>query len=51
MTFITAIDAVRHGVYALAGRSYHHPSWPFLFVYESLKLASLWDTIARDDVN
>jgi LytS/YehU family sensor histidine kinase len=43
--FIAAVYAVRHGVYALAGRSYEHASWSYVFVYESIKLllfAGLW---------
>jgi hypothetical protein len=43
--FITAVYAVRHGVYQLAGRSYAHPPWAFVFVSESIKIvlfAGLW---------
>jgi LytS/YehU family sensor histidine kinase len=43
--FIVSIYALRHGVYALAGLTYTHPSWPYLFFYESVKVllfASLW---------
>jgi Histidine kinase len=43
--FITAVYAVRHGVYELVGRSYEHPRWPFVFAYESIKVllfAGLW---------
>jgi LytS/YehU family sensor histidine kinase len=45
VTFIAAVYAIRHGVYALVGRSYHHPSWLFVSVYESVKLvlfSGLW---------
>ncbi len=45
VSFIAAVYALRHGVYALAGRSYSHPPWPFVFVYESVKIllySSLW---------
>jgi hypothetical protein len=45
VTFILAVYALRHGVYALAGRSYSHPSWPFVFGYESVKIllySGLW---------
>jgi len=45
LTFITSVYAARHGIYALAGRSYHHPSWPFVFMYETVKLTlfmGLW---------
>jgi hypothetical protein len=45
VTFIAAVYAVRHGVYALAGRSYSHPSWSFVFAYESVKIllySGLW---------
>lgn len=44
-TFIAAVYAFRHGVYELAGRTYEHPSWLWVFVYESLKIllfAGLW---------
>jgi sensor histidine kinase YesM len=45
LTFITSVYAIRHGIYALAGRSYHHPSWPFVFMYETVKITlfmALW---------
>ena len=45
VTFITVVYAIRHGVYALVGRTYEHPPWPFVFIYESVKLtmfAGLW---------
>lgn len=45
VTFIAAVYALRHGVYALAGRTYSHPAWPFVFVYESVKIllySGLW---------
>jgi hypothetical protein len=45
VTFITAIYAIRHGVYALMGRTYQHPGWYFVFVYESIRLtlfSGLW---------
>jgi len=45
VTFVVSIYAIRHGVYALAGRAYHHPSWSFIFVYETIKLTlfmALW---------
>ncbi len=44
-SFIVAVYAVRHGVYGLAGRSYQHPAWLWVFGYETLKLvlfAGLW---------
>lgn len=44
-TFIAAVYGVRHGVYELVGRTYDHPSWVWVFVYESLKIslfAGLW---------
>jgi LytS/YehU family sensor histidine kinase len=44
-TFIPAIYALRHGVYALLGQSYPHRPWPFLFVYETIKVtlySGLW---------
>jgi hypothetical protein len=45
VTFIPAIYALRHGVYALLGQTYQHPSWAFVFPYESLRLTlflGLW---------
>lgn len=45
ITFIPTVYAIRHGVYAAVGRTYHHASWPFVFVYETVKLAlfgGLW---------
>lgn len=45
VSFIVTVYAIRHGVYALMHRAYDHPGWPFLFVYESVRLAlfaSLW---------
>lgn len=45
ITWITVVYAIRHGVYAAAGRIYEHPGWGFVVVYESLKLTyftGLW---------
>ncbi|HWU67720.1 MAG TPA: histidine kinase [Stenotrophobium sp.] len=45
ITWITAVYAIRHGVYAAAGRTYEHPGWGFVVVYESLKITyntGLW---------
>jgi hypothetical protein len=45
VTFIAAVYAIRHGVYAVMGGTYEHSSWRFVFVYESVKLtifAGLW---------
>jgi LytS/YehU family sensor histidine kinase len=45
VTFIVSIYAIRHGVYALAGLKYEHRAWPWIFVYESIKLvlfSALW---------
>jgi two-component system LytT family sensor kinase len=45
LTFIISVYALRHGVYALVGRSYTHRSWPFVFLYEAVKLTlfmALW---------
>jgi LytS/YehU family sensor histidine kinase len=45
VTFIASIYAIRHGVYALAGLTYEHRSWPWIFLYESIKLvlfSALW---------
>jgi hypothetical protein len=44
-TGISAVYALRHGVYELVGRTYHHPPWTYVFVYESVKItlfAGLW---------
>ena len=48
LTFIVSVYAIRHGVYSLAGLTYHHDAWPQVFIYESLKLllfAGLWFSI------
>jgi Histidine kinase len=45
VTFIPAVYAIRHAVYAVLGRVYQHPSWAFVFPYESIKLTlylGLW---------
>jgi hypothetical protein len=45
ITWITAVYAIRHGVYAAVGRTYEHSGWGFVVVYESLKLTyftGLW---------
>lgn len=45
ITWIAVVYAIRHGVYAVAGRTYEHPGWSFVVVYESIKLtifAGLW---------
>lgn len=45
ITWITAVYSIRHGVYAAVGRTYEHPGWSFVVVYESLKItyiAGLW---------
>lgn len=45
ITWITAVYAIRHGVYAVVDRTYEHPGWGFVSVYESIKLtifAGLW---------
>ncbi|MBB6094818.1 hypothetical protein HNQ60_003705 [Povalibacter uvarum] len=44
-TFIASIYLIRHGVYGLVGRSYHHEPWLFVIPYETAKLvlfAGLW---------
>ncbi|MDY6946034.1 MAG: histidine kinase [Pseudomonadota bacterium] len=44
-TFITFVYSLRHAVYALVGDTYQHEPWPFIVVYESLKLllySGLW---------
>jgi Histidine kinase len=45
ITWITAVYPIRHGVYAVVGRTYEHPGWSFVVVYESFKLTiftGLW---------
>ncbi|HEY5810909.1 MAG TPA: histidine kinase [Povalibacter sp.] len=45
LTFIPSIYAIRNGIYALAGMTYHHEPWGFIVVYESVKLllfGGLW---------
>lgn len=45
ITWIATVYAIRHGVYAAAGRTYVHQGWSFVVVYESLKLtifSGLW---------
>jgi sensor histidine kinase YesM len=44
-TFVVSVYAIRLGVYALAHDTYEHESWPFVFMYETVKLAlfmALW---------
>src|SRR5215831_8325832 len=38
VTFIIGVFSIRHGVYALVGRTYHHRPWPGVFLYETVKL-------------
>lgn len=45
VSFLAAIYLLRHSVYALAGREYHHAPWSFVVVYETAKIfifAGLW---------
>ncbi|MEW9570369.1 sensor histidine kinase [Rhodanobacter sp. Si-c] len=45
ITWIAVVYAIRHGVYAAVGRTYEHPGWGFVVVYESLKITyntGLW---------
>src|SRR5204863_8719490 len=45
LTFVCAIYAIRHGVYALIGGTYRHSAWPNIFLYESIKVllfSGLW---------
>lgn len=45
LTFIPTIYGIRYAVYAALGTPYQHDTWPFLIVYESIKLllfAGLW---------
>jgi len=44
-TFVICVYSIRHGVYALAHETYEHPSWSFIFLYETVKLTlfmALW---------
>ncbi len=45
LTFVPAVYAVRHGVYALLGQTYAHEPWAYVLVYEAIKLVlffGLW---------
>lgn len=45
ITWITAVYAIRHGIWSAVGSTYAHPGWGFVVVYESLKLTyatGLW---------
>ena len=45
VTFIGAVYAIRHGVYALSSETYEHWPWPYVFVYEAFKVVmftGLW---------
>jgi signal transduction histidine kinase len=45
VTFIGAVYAIRHGVYALTGEVYEHWPWAYVFVYEAFKVVmftGLW---------
>jgi two-component sensor histidine kinase len=45
VSFIAAIYAIRHGVYALTSETYEHWPWLYIFVYESFKVVmftGLW---------
>ena len=45
VSFVAAVYAIRHGVYALLGQTYRHESWSYVLFYESLKLVmffGLW---------
>lgn len=45
VTFIASIYAMRHVIYASVGLTYPHPSWGYVLVYESIKVAifmTLW---------
>ena len=37
--FVAAIYAIRHGVVAALGQTYHHPPWGQVFLYECTKFA------------
>jgi hypothetical protein len=38
-TFVVVVYAIRHGVVALVGETYNHPSWGQVFLYECAKFA------------
>lgn len=45
LTFVPIVFSVRHGVYALLGLTYTHEPWPYVLLYESIKLVmftGLW---------
>ncbi|MFC4526716.1 histidine kinase [Dyella halodurans] len=45
ITWPTLVYAIRNGVYVAVGRTYEHPGWGFVLVYESVKLTiftGLW---------
>lgn len=45
VSFVVAVYALRFGVYALAGRTYEHAGWYWIFAYESVRFtlfAGLW---------
>jgi hypothetical protein len=45
ITWIAVVYPMRYGVYAVMGRTYEHPGWGFVFVYEGVKLSiftGLW---------
>ncbi|HKS53800.1 MAG TPA: histidine kinase [Steroidobacteraceae bacterium] len=45
LTFVPIVFGVRHGIYALLGQTYTHESWPYVLLYESIKLVmftGLW---------
>lgn len=45
ITWIMMVYPIRHGVYAALGRTYVHPGWGFVVMYESVKLTiftGLW---------
>ena len=39
LIFTPLTYGIRHGVYALLGRSYQHPTWSMVLLYESLQLS------------
>jgi len=45
VTFVVAVYAIRHGIYALTSETYEHEPWLYLLFYESVKLTlyiGLW---------
>jgi hypothetical protein len=44
--FVTAVYALRHGVYALVGEVYTHPAWAQVYLYECTKFSLFFSLFA-----